>query len=128
MPFGPNARCKKEVEKKFVNKLHLIWMDTTWMNNPITAIYSKKLFGGLLAHFKPKRFPVWDQFSAHKSTDSQAMLKQLKVETVLIPAGCTRFVQHADGNDSDVSVITAENQAAEESEEFEEEEDSDSEF
>ncbi|KAH7711641.1 hypothetical protein AAVH_21032 [Aphelenchoides avenae] len=32
------------------------------------------------------------------------------------------------GNDSDVSVISAEDQAAEESEEFEEEEDSDSEF
>ncbi|KAH7719676.1 pogo transposable element with KRAB domain-like protein [Aphelenchoides avenae] len=93
MPFGPNARCKKEVDKKFGNKLHLIWMDTTWMNNPITAIYLKKLFGGL---FKPKRLLVWDQFSAHKGVDTQAVLKQLKLEMVLVPAGCTRFVQPAD--------------------------------
>ncbi|KAH7711055.1 pogo transposable element with KRAB domain-like protein [Aphelenchoides avenae] len=48
LPFGPNARCKKEVDKKFGNKLHLIWLDTTWMNNPITATYLKKVFGGLL--------------------------------------------------------------------------------
>ncbi|KAH7720444.1 pogo transposable element with KRAB domain-like protein [Aphelenchoides avenae] len=41
LPFGPNARCKKKVDKKFGNKLHLIWLDTTLMNNPITATYLK---------------------------------------------------------------------------------------
>ncbi|KAH7720443.1 pogo transposable element with KRAB domain-like protein [Aphelenchoides avenae] len=47
---------------------------------------------------KPKRLLVWEQFSAHKSVDTQAVLKQLKLEMVLVPAGCTRFVQPADVN------------------------------
>ncbi|KAH7717995.1 pogo transposable element with KRAB domain-like protein [Aphelenchoides avenae] len=59
LPFGPNARCKKAVDKNFGNKLYLIWMETTWMNNPITAIYLKKVFGGLLQSV-PWVLDAWD--------------------------------------------------------------------
>lgn len=48
LPYRHNARCRTAIEEKFGRHLHLVWENTTWMNNGIVGVYLRKLFGGLL--------------------------------------------------------------------------------
>jgi DDE superfamily endonuclease len=86
-----NKRPKPEVVKQFRNKLVINWAGSTWMDDDTTADYLRKIIGGNL--FAPRRLLVWDAFASHKSEATTAILKDLKLETAIIPGGCTKFIQ-----------------------------------
>ena len=43
-----------------------------------------------------KRLFGWGTFEAHMTQDVRKLLKQIKTDCALIPAGCTKYVQAPD--------------------------------
>ncbi|KAF7636014.1 HTH CENPB-type domain-containing protein, partial [Meloidogyne graminicola] len=64
-----------------------------FMNDLLTEEYLMKVFG---QGFFVKRLLVWDSFRSHISEHTKKIIKQLKLETAVIPSGCTKYVQPAD--------------------------------
>lgn len=48
MPYGQKSRIFGKTNEKFGTKLHLVWQNTTWMDNDTTKVYLEKTFGGLM--------------------------------------------------------------------------------
>jgi phage terminase large subunit-like protein len=68
------------------------WAGTTWMNDSLTADYLKRVIGGA-GPFGKERMLIWDAFSSHKSESTKKVLKGLKLESAIIPGGCTKYIQ-----------------------------------
>lgn len=91
--FLPYKRPRKEVIKDFQNSLELCWEGTTWMNNDTCSLYLRRVLGNSLFG---KILLVWDAFRAHTSTETKTVLKELRLDTAVIPSGCTKFLQAPD--------------------------------
>lgn len=91
-PFVLLKRVKpdKEVVKKFKSKLELCWAGTNWMNDECTSDYLQKIIG---PSFFGKRLLAWDSFRCHISESTKKKLKQLQIDTAVVPGGCTKFIQ-----------------------------------
>jgi hypothetical protein len=76
--------------KKYKNKLNLCWQGKIWMNDNLTEDYLRKTFG---PGFFYRRLLVWDSFRCHISEGTKKLLKELKLDTAVIPGGCTKFIQ-----------------------------------
>ncbi len=63
------------------------------MNDSLTKQHLTKVLGQNLFQ---KRLLVWDSFRCHISQATKAVLKSLKIDTAVVPGGCTPFVQPAD--------------------------------
>ena len=64
------------------------------MNNALTPTYVEKILGPSM--FLKKRLLVWDSFRCHVSDRTQKKFRQLKIDTAVVPGGCTKYVQPAD--------------------------------
>lgn len=82
-----------EITKKYQGKLVINWAGKTWMNDQTTKDYLQKILGNQLFG---RRFLLWDSFRCHISKDTKTVLKALKVDTAIIPGGCTKYIQPAD--------------------------------
>ncbi|KAH7702418.1 pogo transposable element with KRAB domain-like protein, partial [Aphelenchoides avenae] len=76
------SKIAKAIKDKFGKRIHLVFKNTTWMNDEIVEEYLQKNFGGL---FQPRRLLVWDAFKAHISHNTKAVMKRLNVEMSVIP-------------------------------------------
>jgi hypothetical protein len=85
-----NKRPIKEVVAKFKNKLHLSWAGRTFFNDELIFEYLQGIFGPQLFG---KRLISWDAYRCHISEGTKKKLKQLQIDTVVIPGGCTKFIQ-----------------------------------
>jgi DDE superfamily endonuclease len=83
-------RQMPEIVKKYKGKLILCWEGKTWMNNSLTADYLRRTFG---PSFCRRRLLVWDSFRCHISQETKKILKELELDTAVIPGGCTKFIQ-----------------------------------
>ncbi len=72
----------------------LVWEGTTWMNDSLTQRFLENVIGRLI--FRERRLLVWDSFRCHLSNSMKEVLKKLKIDTAVVPGGCTPFVQPAD--------------------------------
>ena len=86
----PRIRPDKAIEKKFNNKLQLCWAGKTFFNDELTAEYLGKIIGPPLFG---KRLLAWDSYRCHISKSSKKVIKQLQIDTAVIPGGCTKFIQ-----------------------------------
>ena len=89
----PRKRPLRQLEK-FKNKLEIVYCGISWMDDALTATYLEKILGPSL--FLKKRLLVWDSFRCHVSDATKKKLKQLKIDTAVVPGGCTKYVQPAD--------------------------------
>uniref|UniRef100_A0A914DMW1 DDE-1 domain-containing protein n=1 Tax=Acrobeloides nanus TaxID=290746 RepID=A0A914DMW1_9BILA len=92
LPFVllPRKRPNFGIVSMFKNKLHLAWAGKVWMDDELTADYLKRVFGQGLFN---KRLLVWDSFRCHSSDETKKVLKKIKLDTAVVPGGCTKFVQ-----------------------------------
>lgn len=60
------------------------------MNEQHTIEWCKEVIGSF--SFR-KRLLVWDIFEAHMTNEVKVSLKDLKVESALVPGGCTKYIQ-----------------------------------
>lgn len=88
----PRVRPDSNVVKKFSKKLELCWRGTIWMNDETTVDYLNKIIG-TFGKFFGKRLLVWDSFRSHISKSTKKLLKELDLDTAVIPGGCTGFIQ-----------------------------------
>ena len=63
------------------------------MNEELVLKFLRQVLG--MFSFK-KRLFVWDTFEAHMTEDVRRLLKQMKTDDVLIPGGCSKYVQALD--------------------------------
>lgn len=91
-PFVLLNRVRQDpnIIKKYKSKLNLCWKGKIWMNDELTEDYLRCIFGPSLFH---KRLLVWDSFRCHISQTTKKVLRELKIDTAVIPGGCTKFIQ-----------------------------------
>ena len=86
----PRVRPDKQIGSKFKGKLELCWAGRTFFNDQLTSDYLQKILGRSLFG---KRLFVWDAYRCHISEGTKKKLKQLQIDTAVIPGGCTKFIQ-----------------------------------
>ena len=83
-------RQDPKIIEKCKNKLTLYWQGKIWMNDELTEDYLRRTFGPGFFH---RRLLVWDSFRCHISEGTKKILKELKLDTAVVPGGCTKFIQ-----------------------------------
>lgn len=86
----PKKRPIKKLVDAFRGKLELVWCGKSWMNDFLTADFLKRIIGHDIFG---KRLLVWDSFRCHISESTKKVLRQMKIDTAVIPGGLTKFVQ-----------------------------------
>jgi hypothetical protein len=62
------------------------------MNDEVLTDYLLNTYG-VLTH--SERCLVWDSFQCHKSESTKTILRKIKMQSVIIPGGCTGMIQAA---------------------------------
>jgi len=86
----PRKRRDARIDEKYKNKLILAWAGKIWMDDEWTADYLQRVLGTSLF---AERLLVWDSFRCHISESTKKQLRQMKLQTAIVPGGCTKFVQ-----------------------------------
>uniref|UniRef100_A0A1I8B0C7 DDE-1 domain-containing protein n=1 Tax=Meloidogyne hapla TaxID=6305 RepID=A0A1I8B0C7_MELHA len=86
----PRKRPIPEIEKRFKNKLILVWCGRNWMDDELTSKYLEEVFGNYLFG---SRLLIWDSFRAHISKETKETLRRLAIHTAVIPGGTTKYIQ-----------------------------------
>ncbi|EFO89410.1 hypothetical protein CRE_26893 [Caenorhabditis remanei] len=89
----PNKRPIPVIVEKYGKKLELCWEGRTFFNDATTSNFLQKVLGTSLFG---KRLLVWDSYRCHISAETKKKLKQLRLETAVIPGGTTKFIQAPD--------------------------------
>lgn len=63
-----------------------------WMDDILTSDYLK-IIGQLSSN---KRLLIWDAYKCHTSETAKEELCKLRIDTAIIPGGCTKFIQAVD--------------------------------
>ncbi len=68
--------------------------DNGWMNDGLTIEYLRTVVGSF--SFGGDRLIVWDAYRCHISEAVKSECARLKVQTAIIPGGCTKYIQAPD--------------------------------
>lgn len=63
------------------------------MNDEMTERYMKSVVGPFSF---TRRLIIWDSFSCHKSANTKKALKQMRMDKIIVPSGCTGLIQASD--------------------------------
>ena len=95
-PFIVFKGAKHEVSqlnKEFHGKCFVASSENGWMNTHLTNEFVQNVLGSLSFS---KRLLVWDTYECHMEGSLSKSLKQKKIESLLIPGGCTKYIQAPD--------------------------------
>lgn len=82
-------RRMPELERQFP-MLKIAYSSNGWMNEECTLDYLTRVIGAFC--FK-QRMLVWDRYKCHLTKDVGKQLKVMKVDSLYVPRGCTKYVQ-----------------------------------
>ena len=88
---GKGTRLMKDLQN--IPGVLVTFSSNGWMNDSLTADYLQKIIGRLSFS---KRLLLWDAYKCHTSEATKAELGRLKLDTAVVPGGCTKFIQAAD--------------------------------
>lgn len=88
---GKGTRLMKTLQK--IDGVIVRFSMNGWMNDTLTADYLRTVIGQL--SFR-RRLLVWDAYRCHTSEATRAETKRLRIDTSIVPGGCTKFIQAAD--------------------------------
>jgi hypothetical protein len=83
----------KELEKKYQNNIKFAYDIAGWTNNDLAIDFVNTVIGQKLFQ---KRMLVWDCQRSHISESTKKEFRNKKIDMVVVPAGCTKYVQPAD--------------------------------
>ena len=63
------------------------------MNKELTLRWCNEILGQFFSH---KRLLAWDSYEAHLTDNVKKPLTKSKIETVIVPTGCTKYIQAPD--------------------------------
>ena len=87
--FKGGKRDVEKLKKEFGSKCVVASSVNGWMDTDLTIHWTNTALG----HFSYNRqLLVWDTFECHMVPTVTSSLKSKKVDSVLIPGGCTKFL------------------------------------
>ena len=91
--FKGNIRQVQSLQKEFQSKCMIASTKNGWMDTNLTNAWTNSVLGQF--HFR-RRLLAWDTYECHLQPSVQASLKAKKIDTALIPGGCTKYIQAPD--------------------------------
>ena len=95
-PFIVFKGAKREVAKlndEFRGRCLVASSENGWMNTPLTMEWIQKILGSFSFN---KHLLAWDSYECHITHSISEELKSKKIQPVIIPGGCTKYVQAPD--------------------------------
>ena len=95
-PFIVFKGAKREVatlNQEFRGKCILASSEDEWMNTPLILEWVQKVLGSFSFN---ERLLAWDSYECHMEQTVSKDLKAKKIESLIIPGGCTKYLQAPD--------------------------------
>ena len=91
--FKGAKRESKALHDEFNRKCSVASSTNGWMNEDLTLRWCNEILGQFSFH---KRLLAWDSYEAHLTDNVKKSLTKSKIESVIIPGGCTKYIQALD--------------------------------
>lgn len=88
---GKGTRLMKTLQK--IDGVIVRFSTNGWMNDTLTSDYLRTVIGQL--SFR-RRLLICDAYRCHTSEATRAETTRLRIDTCIVPGGCTKFIQAAD--------------------------------
>ena len=88
--FGGAKREATALHKEFHSRCIVTSSSNAWMNEDLTLQYVESVIGKF--SFAP-RLLAWDSFQCHLMDSVKKQLNDSKVDSIIIPGGCTKYLQ-----------------------------------
>ena len=69
--------------------------DNAWMNTELTQVWINSILGAFSFN---RRLLAWDSYECHIEDSANESLKAKKVDRVIVPGGCTKYIQAPDAS------------------------------
>ena len=89
---GAKRECKS-LHEEFRGKCSVASSANGWMNEELTLQWCSEILGQF--SFR-KRLLAWDSYEAHLTDDVKKSLTKSKIESAIVPGGCTKYIQAPD--------------------------------
>ena len=96
-PFIVLKGAKREVTKlneEFKSRCIVATSVSGWMIDELTQQFCREAVGKFT--FGARRLLAWDAFRCHLMPEIRAILSSSHADTIIVPGGCTKFIQAAD--------------------------------
>ena len=91
--FKGGKRDVEKLKKEYGNKCIIASSANGWMDTDLTLSWTNTVLGQF--SFK-RRLLAWDTYECHLMPVVRASLKAKNIDTVMIPGGCTKYIQAPD--------------------------------
>ena len=91
--FGGAKRESEALNKEFGSRCVLVLSPNGWMNESLTLKFVECVIGKFSFS---RRLLAWDSFDSHTTDSVEKALRDCKVDSLVIPGGCTKYVQAPD--------------------------------
>ena len=81
------------LNQEFKHKAVIATSDNAWMNAELTQVWINSVFGAFSFNC---RLLAWDSYECHIAHSATESLKAKKVDRVIVPGGCTKYIQVPD--------------------------------
>ena len=92
--FKGAKRESKALHDELKNKCSVASSANGWMNEELTLRWCCEILGQF--SFCKRLLAAWDSFEAHLTDDVKKELTKSKFESVIVPGGCTKYIQAPD--------------------------------
>ena len=90
--FAAAKRQSKSLHEQYKRQCSVSSSTNGWINEKLTLRWINKIVGKFAFS---KRLLVWDCCESHMTEDVKICLKEINTESVIVPGGCTKYIQAA---------------------------------
>ena len=90
--FRGTKRESKKLNEDYKHKCVIATSANAWMNEELTLNWVRSVFGA----FSFRRLLAWDSYECHMMQSVKEALSRINVDQVIMPGGCTKYVQAPD--------------------------------
>ena len=95
-PFIVFAGAKREstaLHEEYKRQCSVASSTNGWMNEELTLRWVNEIVGAFSFN---KRLLAWDSYEAHMTESVSRRLKEISMESVIVPGGCTKYIKAPD--------------------------------
>ena len=92
--FKGAKRAVKQLNDRYHNQCVVSSCENGWMCDSLTEKFCHEVIGTF--SFGNRRLFAWNSFRCHPTPGVNSILNRAKVDGVIIPGGCTKFIQAPD--------------------------------
>ena len=91
--FAGAKRESKSLHEEYKRQCSVPSSTNSWMNGELTLRWINEIIGKFAFR---KRLLAWVSYEAHTTEDVKIRLKEINTESVIVPGGCTKYIQAPD--------------------------------